>query len=163
MITAILTVAAIVTTDAFGYWLHRALHQSWMGVLHRAHMMHHLVLYPPTNFSSETYRDAGKDNSTWTFLAIGLPLLCSPLLLALFTDLIGWMSAIWLVLVIGGVGLLHSFIHDWIHLKAHWFHWILGTKRLINLHKIHHVDMGKNYGIFSFWWDKLNKTFEDVK
>ena len=158
----LLTIMAIAAVDAFGYWTHRALHQSWTGRLHRAHMTHHLVLYPPTDFVSDKYRHAGSDNTTWTFLALGLPLLCSPLLVAL-TGLIGWITAFWLVGVLGGSGLLHSFIHDWLHLKVHWFHWIPGAKRLVELHKIHHVDMSKNFGIFSFCWDKLGKTFEDIR
>jgi len=126
-------------------------------------MTHHQDLYPSTDFASDEYRNAGNDDTTWTFLAVGLPLLCSPLLLAAFTGLIGWVAAAWLVLVIGGVGLLHSFVHDWLHLKAHWFHWMPGAKKLIELHKIHHVDMSKNFGIFSFWWDKLGDTYEETK
>lgn len=162
MITLILTVLMVIVTDAFGYWVHRALHQTWMGPLHRAHLTHHLVLYPSTDFTSDTYRDSGKDDTTWTFLLVGFPLLGFPLLLAFF-GVVGWVSAIWLVGVTGGIGLLHSFIHDWIHLRSHWFHWIPGSKKLIELHRVHHTDLTKNFGIFTFFWDKLSKTYEDVR
>lgn len=161
MLTLILTVLAVVVTDTFGYWGHRALHQPWTGRLHNAHLTHHIDLYPSTDFSSDTYRDAGKDNTTWTFLISGLPLLVSPLLLAWF-GVVGWISAVWLIGVIGAVGLLHAFVHDWIHLKSHWFHWIPGAQKMVELHKVHHRDMGKNFGIFTFVWDRLAKTFENV-
>jgi sterol desaturase/sphingolipid hydroxylase (fatty acid hydroxylase superfamily) len=133
-----------------------------MGPLHKAHLTHHLELYPPGDFSSEKYRNAGAKSTTWIFLVAGLPLLLGPLAFA-WWGIIDWLTGICLIVVTGGIGLLHDRIHDWMHLSSHWFHWVPGAKRLIEMHKVHHSDMTKNFGIFTFFWDKLAKTFEGVK
>lgn len=157
MIFSTLLAAAI--TDTFGYWLHRAIHQKWSGSLYKSHMAHHLTLYPPDDFSSEQYRNAGKDDTTRTFLLLGFPLLLAPSVLA-FLGIFGWLSAVWITAVVVCVGLLNSYIHDWIHLKAHWFHFVPGSSNLVKKHLVHHQDMGKNFGIFTFFWDKVCRTYK---
>jgi sterol desaturase/sphingolipid hydroxylase (fatty acid hydroxylase superfamily) len=161
MFSVLLTAAAIIAVNTFGYWAHRALHQRWMGKLYKAHMTHHEVLYPSHDFSSAEYRDAGKDSTTWTFIVLGAPLLVSPVLAAV-TGCISFGLAVWLVAVLGFFGLLNSWIHDWMHLTSHWSHLIPGFSKLVELHRVHHVDMSKNFGIFSFIWDKVCKTYKEV-
>lgn len=153
------TILVVAITDSFGYWGHRALHQSWTGPLNEAHMSHHLKLYPPSDFSSNEYRDAGKDSTTWTFLGAGLPLLLSPVV-ACILGFIGILTGIWLATVISVIGLMHAYIHDWLHLNMHWFHRIPGAKHLIEIHRVHHIDMSKNFGIFTFFWDRIAGTYE---
>src|SRR5208282_4159343 len=68
-------------SSLFGYVVHRSLHQSWTGRLHRKHMTHHLILYPPSDYLSDKYRDAGGDNTVKIFALAALPLVATPIIL----------------------------------------------------------------------------------
>jgi sterol desaturase/sphingolipid hydroxylase (fatty acid hydroxylase superfamily) len=58
-----------------------------------------------------------------------------------------------------------AWANDWLHEKIH----IRGTRlessdwflKIRELHHHHHVDVTKNIGIFSWFTDKLFKTYED--
>ena len=149
-------------TSLFGYVVHWSLHQSWAGKLNEAHMTHHLQLYPPSDFTSETYRSAGKDSTPKFFAVAAIPLIVAPIILYAFGILP--LSLMITVLAVEAVmGFLHDYFHDSFHIKNHWLNRapllnvIFG--RWIQLHYLHHVDMNFNYGIFSFHWDKIFKSF----
>ena len=148
----------------FGYVVHRILHQKWSRRLYQAHMTHHIKLYPPTDFSSEKYRDSGKDSTPKFFMLAGLPLIIIPIILYLFN----WVSSpvfITILTVEILIGFLNDYLHDAFHIKNFWLHKVpyigLWFSSLTRLHYFHHVDMGSNYGIFSFIWDRIFQTFRD--
>ena len=145
--------------NLLGYLTHRAFHQKWSGFFYRAHHNHHYIQYPPNDFFSEAYRSAGKDNSGKFFILAFLPMI------------IGWFVFVFLAhisLVIGiGViiemviiGLAHDILHDAFHIQNHWLNKFAIFRRWVELHKIHHIDVSKNYGIFDFLWDRVFGTFE---
>lgn len=153
---------AVITTFFYGTFLgwlvHWGIHQRWSGFAHRSHMTHHLKLYPPSNLLSETYRDAGKDNTTYIFtpiIAVGF--------LAYEAILYHWGASFWLLagLTVEGllIGLLHDWMHTWFHLsgtrllKYQWF------RDLRELHFYHHRRMNRNFGIYFFGWDRVFRTF----
>ena len=144
----------------FGYIMHYALHQQWMGRFNKSHMTHHMILYPPERFSSEKYMHAGKDSTIIFFLIAGAPLLFAPLALFFFGYL-SFFSAIILVAELGGLGLLNNYLHDSFHIQGHFLNRFEVFRKLVDLHYIHHVDMKKNFGIFTMMWDKTFKTFSD--
>lgn len=163
MVAILLTILfTYLFTTFFGYVVHWSLHQSWTGRFNQKHMTHHLKLYPPSDYLSDTYRQAGKDNTVVTFAMAAIPLVLAPLFLwwvGLFS--LGMMIAS--LLVMGSLGFLHDYLHDSFHIKNHFLsRWPVVKdifKKWVDLHYLHHVDMGKNYGIFVFHWDHLFGSF----
>ena len=149
-------------TNLFGYVVHWSLHQPWAGFVNTAHMVHHLKMYPSTDFFSDVYRQAGKDSAPKFFAIAAIPMVATPIVLGILG-----MLPLYLVLVALGVelllGFLHDYLHDAFHIKNHLLTRIPVIKILfdkwVKLHYIHHIDMGKNYGIFTFHWDRLFGTF----
>lgn len=153
----------LVASTLFGHVVHWSLHQSWMGRFNTAHMTHHLKLYPPGDYSSDEYRSAGKDASTRFFAVAALPLILAPLIL-LLVGFISWPVALVILFVEGAIGFLHNYMHDAFHINNHWLNKIPVINRSFDrwnkIHYIHHIDMSKNYGIFTFFWDRLFGTYQ---
>lgn len=163
MIALILTIVlSFITINLFGHTVHWALHQSWSSYFNKAHMNHHMKQYPPEDYLSEKYRHAGKDSTPKFFVLAALPMLS-----AVFA--FWWFGVISLSLMIVayvimfGVGLLDNYLHDAFHIKNHWLTRTPVVKvwfaRWVQFHYLHHVNMGTNYGIFNFMWDKVFNTF----
>lgn len=152
------TIASVLVTSTFGYWMHRILHKEWMGRLHRSHMAHHEQHYPSHDFSSDVYREAGKDNTTWTFVVLGSPIILTPIVLWCL-HVVDGATMLSMLSGVGLVGFLNIYVHDWLHLNVHATHRISHVRRLIAIHRVHHEDMGKNFGIYSFVWDRICGTF----
>lgn len=149
-------------TSLFGYVIHWSLHQSWAGQFNNAHMTHHLKLYPPEDYTSDTYRHAGKDSTPKFFAMAAIPLILTPIVLG-FLGILPIYLVITVLVVEGLMGFLHDYIHDAFHINNHLMTRIPGVKDIFSkwtqLHYLHHVDMGKNYGIFVFHWDRVFRTF----
>ena len=141
---------------------HKALHQSWAGRFNSSHMTHHVTLYPPEDYLSTKYRNAGKDDTFWIFAVISLPLLLTPIILCVFNILSLSLTIISLVEMLF-IGWLNTYLHNSMHIENHILTRIPIVKDIFaqwnRLHYLHHVDMQKNFGIFSFSWDKLLKTY----
>jgi hypothetical protein len=159
LITAIIT---FFIASLFGYVVHRSLHQGWMGRFHQAHMTHHLKLYPPEDYTSDTYRHAGKDNTVWIFAVAAVPLVGGVILLGAY-NVLSLSLTITALIVMVAMSFLHSYLHDAFHIKNHWLHRIpfIGMlfSRWTHIHWLHHVDMNTNYGIFLFHWDHVFRTY----
>lgn len=159
MVVLYLLLAYLFTTF-FGYVVHKAFHKPWMGRAYKAHMNHHLKQYPPNDFYSDKYRSAGKDNTVYLFILAFLPILFTIKLLMYLSILTAPVGVAMLAVMIG-VGLLHNYIHDAFHLNKTFLRKFKFFKRLEKLHYIHHIDMRKNLGIYTFIWDKVFKTFRN--
>ena len=164
MIAILLT--AMITffiASLFGYSVHRLLHQPWAGFLNRKHMTHHLKLYPPTDYLSDKYRRAGKDNTLTIFALAAVPVVLAPIVLGL-CGIISWLMVIVSIIVMALMSFLHDYLHDSFHIRNHFLTRAPLIKHLFNrwneLHYLHHVDMTKNYGIFLFHWDKIMGTYK---
>src|SRR5579885_1957013 len=150
-----------IVTSFFGYVIHWSLHQTWSGFFNKAHMTHHQVLYPASDFTSDVYRHAGKDSTPRFFALAASPLILTPLVLWL-VGIVPLSVAITAWAVMGVMGFLHDYIHDAFHIRNHWMTRTPVLRDIfakwIQLHYLHHVDMGKNFGIFVFHWDRVFKT-----
>lgn len=163
MVPIILTaLIAFFISSLFGYVVHRSLHSEWTGSLHKKHMTHHEVLYPPSDYLSDKYRDAGSDNTVYIFGAAAIPLVATPIILGVM-GILSLPLVITALVVMGLMGFLHSYLHDSFHIRNHFLTripWIsVIFSKWVKLHYLHHVDMQKNYGIFLFHWDHVFRTF----
>jgi sterol desaturase/sphingolipid hydroxylase (fatty acid hydroxylase superfamily) len=148
-------------TCFFGYAFHRFLHTPRAGRWYRNHLAHHQKLYPAHDFTSDKYRDAGKDDSTIIFVMGGAPLLLLPIVLWL-CGVFGIWLALGLVVEILLIGGINGFLHDSFHITNHWIGKIggKGYNKLVELHYFHHLDMRTNFSIFMFLFDRLFRTYK---
>lgn len=149
-------------SSLFGYVVHYGLHQKWTGQFNNAHMTHHLRLYPPSDYVSDKYRNAGKDNTLFVFGAAAIPLVALPIILGVL-HILSLALVITALTVMIMMSFLHSYLHDAFHIRNHWLLTvpIIGKLfvRWVHIHWLHHVDMDTNYGIFLFHWDHIFKTY----
>ena len=158
-------IAAILSffiTTLFGHVVHWTLHQTWSGAVHQAHMTHHLKLYPPSDYVSKVYRNAGADSTPKFFALAAIPLVVTPIILY-FLGIMTLSVMITVLVAEGLMGFLHNYLHDAFHIEGHWLYKIYAIRRLFAywtaIHYLHHVDMNKNYGIFSYFWDRVFGTY----
>jgi sterol desaturase/sphingolipid hydroxylase (fatty acid hydroxylase superfamily) len=121
-----------------------------------------LILYPPSDYVSKEYRQAGRDSTPKFFAIAGIPLILAPIVLWYF-GIIGMPVAITVIVVEALMGFLHNYLHDAFHIKDHWLYRIYAIRRLFAhwtaIHYLHHVEMSKNYGIFTYFWDRVFGTY----
>lgn len=159
LLTAIIT---FFVGSLFGYVVHKSLHSAWTGPFHQAHMTHHLKLYPPEDYVSDKYRNAGKDNTVWIFAVAAVPFFAAPIVLGVLHILpLSLIITSEIVMIL--MSFLHSYLHDAFHIRNHWLYRVplIGKlfTRWVRIHWLHHVDMGTNYGIFLFHWDHVFRTY----
>jgi sterol desaturase/sphingolipid hydroxylase (fatty acid hydroxylase superfamily) len=145
-----------------GYAFHWMFHQKWSGPFWKAHMVHHLFRYPPSSFLSAKYRDAGKDNTTWLFALVFAPLIIAVIVLTVF-HIISLFIGISILIEMSLIGALNNSLHDSFHLTNSFWHRFWFFDRLVKLHLNHHIRMGSNFGIFSFSWDRIFRTYWGTK
>lgn len=147
--------AGLFVGDIVGYLIHKLLHWKRAGFLYNRHMTHHLRLYPIHDFMSPVYRSPGKDNTMYVFTAF-IAIAC--ILMFIFCPF--WIAAIFSAEFIF-LGVFNDYVHDAFHVIAHPLEKYDSFLELRRLHFEHHVDMGKNYGIFSFIPDRIFRSFND--
>ena len=143
----------------FGYALHKAFHQKWMGRYYKSHMVHHLKLYPIKDFTSAVYRSPGKDNTAVFFFVAGLPIIVAPLVLFAL-HVIGWSILLTAIICMAVFGGAHNYLHDAFHITNHWLNRFSWFRKMIALHKVHHKNMQRNMGIYWFGFDRMFGTFK---
>ncbi len=147
-----------VITSFLGYWVHWIFHQPWSRWFYHAHMNHHIIQYPPSSFLSDKYKSAGRDSTVILFIVAFAPVLVG---IVLFTILgiLSLTTGICSLICLTIWGLAHDYFHDQFHISGSY--WTKFKFFLIwrDIHYIHHLDMSKNYGIVSFQWDKVFKTY----
>ena len=150
-------------TNLFGHVIHWILHQKWSGYLNKAHMAHHIELYPPEDYLSYTYREPDFKESTPKFFAVAaIPLILLPIILW-FIGILPFTIALISIIEMFVIGAIDYYVHDWFHIKNHWINKVpflnKSFKKWNHLHYLHHIDMNKNFGIYSFFWDKVFKSY----
>ena len=156
----------LVYTDLVGYFSHKLLHSGKIDFLYRLHMEHHITQYPPRDLRSDTYRTTPQKKifgagPEWA-LPIGSIMLVTAVIMAF---LVPW----WFMLAFFGSALgyalvAYSWLHDQFHLKdpsdflTLSYSWFTQSR---HLHDVHHHNMRKNYGIGSYWLDKLFGTYKE--
>lgn len=157
MMLIVVPILAFIFFTFLGYITHRWFHSKSSGVFFTAHMNHHLKQYPKNDLLSEKYRDAGKDNTFYYFLLVFSPFIISAIYLATVNF---WLGLI-ILIEMAAVSALNDRLHDAFHIKDTFLKRFDFFRKLRRLHFIHHRDMSSNYGIFSFAWDKVFKTFKE--
>lgn len=142
-------------SEFLGWNFHRFLHTKWAFGLQTNHLIHHTEKYPPEDYLSKDYRVAGKANTLYPFLVAGV----------LVAGLFFWLAPLWLSIPMAIDLALVGFLNDRAHLLFHvtpnfleksaWF------ARLRERHLTHHENMTLNFGIFTFFTDRLFKTFKE--
>jgi len=163
MLSILFIVLFYFATNLMGHVVHWILHQKWAGFLNKAHMAHHELLYPPADYLSETYRMPDFKESTPKFFAIAaIPLLLSPVFLFFF-GFIPFLTMLFILVEIFTIGAIDYYVHDMFHIRNHWINKVPILRNMFakwnHLHYLHHIDMSKNFGIYSFFWDKTLKTY----
>jgi sterol desaturase/sphingolipid hydroxylase (fatty acid hydroxylase superfamily) len=162
-ITALIS---FLVSSLFGYVVHRSLHQPWSGRLNKKHMTHHLSLYPPTDYLSDKYREPGKDNTVFVFAAFAVPVVATPIILGVL-HILPLVLVITSIAVMAIMSFLHDYLHDAFHIRHHFLTKIPVFRQLFarwgRLHYLHHVNMQTNFGIFTFFLDKVFGTFWDAE
>jgi sterol desaturase/sphingolipid hydroxylase (fatty acid hydroxylase superfamily) len=160
MVYLLVFVIGLLALTFLGYITHYAFHQPWSGRLFQAHMVHHQKLYPVDNFLSDVYRDAGSDNTTYLFALVFAPIVLAALLLTVF-NIIPIAIGLEVLGLMAVIGWANNSIHDSMHLTNSIWHNFWFFNRLQKLHLNHHAKMDTNFGIFSFWWDRVFRTFAE--
>ncbi len=160
--------AGLVYTDLVGYFSHKLLHSGRIKFLYRLHMEHHITNYPPHDLRSATYRETKQPKilgagPEWA-LPIGLTMLATAAAMLFFG--VGW----GVMVAFFGAAVLYALVaYSWLHYQFHLEYprfFMLAPPRVSDwffrandLHDAHHRNMKKNYGIGSYWLDKLFKTY----
>ena len=146
-------VGTAVVSSLLGYLIHRLAHWPKAGIFYAMHMEHHRELYPPHEFLSEEYKSAGVASFRLWFV---------PIITVVVAAFILWLPTWYAVAATASLGIisaLDDYLHDQFHLtgsrlvRFRWF------RRLRALHLLHHRNMRKNYGIFSFVLDRMLGSF----
>ena len=141
-----------VVAELIGYLFHRAAHIPGTK-LYKSHMMHHLDAYPPSRFASEKYISIGGNSFVYWFIPLFLLFLGAQFLI-LSPIMFGVSAA-----TTGLVAFVNFYVHDTYHLSGNPFAGTKFFKRLTDYHHVHHRNMKKNFGIYSFFIDRLFGTF----
>ena len=156
-IAAVLVVGYIIVQLA-GYVIHSALHQPFMGRVHKTHNDHHREKYSPHDYLDKTYRHVASSNN---------PILYYTPPALIIVALAFWLMPFYLAAIftveLAAVAWANDWLHTQMHIEGHWLERYRWFWRLRDLHWHHHVDESKNLGIFSWFSDKLFRTFEEPR
>jgi sterol desaturase/sphingolipid hydroxylase (fatty acid hydroxylase superfamily) len=140
-----------------GYIVHKALHHPALGLIHETHDVHHKKMYPPEDYlNTGKYREVPNEAQPYKYYAAA----AVPLVIGVFAFL-PLSIAIALVTELAVVAWLNDWLHQKLHIKGYWLERYSWFHRLRELHWWHHVDDSKNFGIFSWFADRLFGTFEE--
>lgn len=140
-----------------GYFFHYSFHQKWMGAFYKAHLTHH-TLYTYEDYTAATYRDSGSDNTVWMFGACFSPFFITPIILGWF-GIIPISYAVTIFLTMAFVGFINNSMHDNFHMEHSWWDAFPFFSKLKWMHRLHHLNVQRNFGIFSFVWDRIFGTY----
>ncbi len=138
-----------IITDLIGYWLHRWAHRPG-SPLYRPHMTHHVTNYPAGDFTSETYRGAGRDSLAIWLTPFGLVYA----LLVLLACPHPWAALAGSTAIM----VLSSELHDGSHVADSVTRQFCFLSRLVKRHLVHHSRTDRCFGILTGVWDRLFAT-----
>ena len=152
----LLLIGGYVFTQTAGHCIHWVLHRTWAGPIHISHNDHHRRKYTPKDFLDTKYRYVDEGNSPFIYYAIP-----AVIFVALGFYLLPFHWALILSVELALVAFANDWIHLQLHIDGHWLERYRWFWRCRDLHWQHHVNEGTNYGIFSFFTDKLFGSFKE--
>jgi len=168
-------VDSVVVAEFAGYCLHRLLHSDKFPALSRGHLIHHFLVYGPTQpMRAGEYHDA--TDHRFSLDNVGIEWLAPSAIILLFCwAAMGLLSvlpvyqALSLCTLLGWPILMFSYLHDRMHTENFWMtrvplfrSWFLKARRL---HDIHHRSvnskgfMDTNFGIGFYIFDRCFRTW----
>jgi sterol desaturase/sphingolipid hydroxylase (fatty acid hydroxylase superfamily) len=166
---------SVLFAEFSGYWVHRFLHTDKLPLLSRPHIIHHFLLYGPTQpMRAPVYKDAtvgrfslGNIGLEWILPSSLILLACWAVLYLLHVRALYQFCAVFTLLA--WPLLMFSYLHDKMHVSNFWMErvpvialWFRHARRCHDIH--HHTfnDIGRmdaNFGIGFFWFDRLFHTY----
>lgn len=164
LLTLIVTIISTFCVGSFaGYILHLMMHTRFAKMpslrkVSKSHNVHH-TLYTITDFESEEYRSAGRDDSAIVFVPV-ITMIIGLMGLAFWFVFQAWWIYPIILIEGAGIGWLNAKIHECFHIKDHWLNKYRFFRRLKELHWLHHKHPKMNHGILWFFPDRLFGTFQ---
>lgn len=155
MIIILTTLFVLIT---YAHFSHKLLHSKITGKYNKSHMAHHILLYPKHNCFSDTYRSAGKNDSSRFFILFGMPIIIIPIIMYAVGSITGF-SLICSLLTTLFFGVFNDLCHMYYHTNHHFLDKFHICREMKRLHFLHHVKMQRNFGITNFLFDKVLKSF----
>jgi len=168
------------SSELFGYVLHRLMHRGTIRFLSQSHMKHHLLLYGPLEpqrpgkeYKDATVGEASVGNVGLEWVVPGALILGSA---ALVLTLLRVTILHQLIFVAGSLSwsfFMFSYLHDRMHVTGFWMErnrwlrtWFLSAR---HAHDIHHWAlnqdglMDRNFGIAFFGFDRICGTYSEER
>jgi sterol desaturase/sphingolipid hydroxylase (fatty acid hydroxylase superfamily) len=153
---AVALVVGYFVIQSTGYAVHKALHQPFLGPIHRTHDVHHKVMYTPKDYLDVSYREVPGEAQPFKYYAgAAIPLIAAVFLFLPVTTAIALTAELLLV------AWANDWLHQKVHIKGYWLERYSWFRHLRALHWHHHVDDTKNLGIFSWFTDRILGTYEE--
>jgi sterol desaturase/sphingolipid hydroxylase (fatty acid hydroxylase superfamily) len=134
---------------ALHHWIGHGTLLSWIGQIH---VGSHHAFYTPRHYESNGY-NVHEEGLGYTYL----PIAAATAVMAYF--LLPAFLAVAVGLALVAVFGAHEYVHKHFHITGSWllrYGWFRKKKEI---HRIHHVNPGKNYGVLTTAWDRLAGTF----
>lgn len=152
---------AIVAALVLGFFLfegiifaaHYLMHQRWTGPLWESHQLHHR-LYNPKHHTTDKFNPVGW--KSFRFRAVIFVIVTA----AIFS-LLPLAMAVAVMTEVVVLAILTDSIHDATHTTEHPLARFAWFRRLQHLHWIHHTNVKKNFGVLTFFFDKLGGYFSE--
>jgi sterol desaturase/sphingolipid hydroxylase (fatty acid hydroxylase superfamily) len=133
--------------------LHRLVgHRPAIRSIYASHTGSHHTIYRGHTFEQAEY-SREEASVSHTFLPAAAAIV---LALWLLLPLRLWLVALPTIVLTFGA---HVYVHAHYHLGGSWltrYAWFLRRKEL---HRVHHVDPGKNFGVLEYFWDRMMGTY----
>lgn len=149
--------AGTVIVQAVGYIVHRLAHYPISGKLYQSHMFHHAKAYPPGRYTSKKYLNPDENPLKMIFVTAFAIVNMAVLILCPLLFFIGFFLSTAIC------SLANEYVHDAFHVENHPLARLPGFMWLSDLHKVHHENVKKNFGIYLFWFDRMFGTFKKLK
>lgn len=153
----IVVIVSVIVAELIGYGIHRFAHWNGAGQIFRNHLRHHVESYPPRRYQSDRYEGDFSTSFTPVFSVIGAILGATSWVAA------GWHVALTTIVVMLIFGAITSYLHDSFHIRDHFLGRFSWHRDLTRVHRAHHENMKKNFGIHSHIVDRIAGTFKDIK
>jgi hypothetical protein len=137
-----------------------ALHR-WVGhagpltSIRRHHTTSHHSIYGPSRFESTTY---SREEKSVSFTYLPIAMLHSALCLLILPVAYAVIS----IFVCAVTFVAHVYLHEQIHLTGSWLLRSSWFRKIKELHRIHHIDQSKNFGVLDFTWDRITGSYQGL-
>jgi len=131
------------------HWIGHGTLLAWIGQIH---IGSHHAFYTPRNYESKGY-NVHEEGLGYTYLPIALAAAVLAYLL------LPGLLAVAVCLALISVFWAHEYVHKHYHIAGSWMLRYAWFRKKKEIHRIHHVNAGKNFGVLTTLWDRLSGTY----